>query len=633
MNQMKDIDELIISYRGLQLGNDDQETWTFLHEASHDTQSHRDTLAVLNGATYKRDSAAPSRDAMLMFRSLPATPEETKGNTEYPGFNQAAVMLEQLFPAPAPLPTIVPASNERRWSTSSSVYSDTIPPSLTSSDSWSSEETRRAEERSRSSSPARSYVALISRPHTPELPVVLEQIPTPTQIAYIAPLTPSIRARSSSSMTSLAPNRKLTPPAPLAQREHHRSASSTITEVPVAAPSRGRSTSRAPPTPSRGRSTSRAPPTRPTSPVALAPPVPPIPSTSPIPLALPSTPARPRTAIKDEQLEQGPQRTRTLHAAHKSSGSISRGARLTLASTMSTSTALTASKPLLPLPPPPPPKDLPNSAPRALKHSKSMSAGLSSTYSHSQSNSLQPGFHTHTLSTSSIRTAPPLRTATLVRLPPPIPEPTVTSRPSKENNYHNFCKGAWSIRTSVQSGLEIVTRPDGLYNSHTLWQCKHCFFQGETFINASVQKGKLKKETTVDTSVYTSASGLRYKWIFLAKSHVRKRSVNAHRRTASRVKIRGGSATRGRSESSEKGGMEDCNFGCVICSAEGKVTGIFGNVETLMSHILLDHVSSMSEVTAVRAKCVVGREAGGDEEWDLNIPWSAEARALLSPGG
>jgi hypothetical protein len=79
--------------------------------------------------------------------------------------------------------------------------------------------------------------------------------------------------------------------------------------------------------------------------------------------------------------------------------------------------------------------------------------------------------------------------------------------------------------------------------------------------------------------------------------------------------------------------MEDCNFGCVICSAEGKVTGIFGNVETLMSHILLDHVRSMSEATAVRAKCVVGREAGGDEEWDLNIPWSAEARALLSPGG
>lgn len=66
-------------------------------------------------------------------------------------------------------------------------------------------------------------------------------------------------------------------------------------------------------------------------------------------------------------------------------------------------------------------------------------------------------------------------------------------------------------------------------------------------------------------------------------------------------------------------GKEDCNYGCLICSVEGSVTGVYGNVETLMNHIFLEHARSIGDEVAGRARCVVGRRAGAEEEWDLNI--------------
>ncbi|KAF2190978.1 hypothetical protein K469DRAFT_746440 [Zopfia rhizophila CBS 207.26] len=189
-----------------------------------------------------------------------------------------------------------------------------------------------------------------------------------------------------------------------------------------------------------------------------------------------------------------------------------------------------------------------------------------------------------------------------------IKGPTVTQdkmmdgRPCKDNNYWGFCKGAWAVREELKKGLSVQTRPDGMYSSHQVWQCKHCHFTGETF-QATVP-GKKKKETVVDRSIRISSVGIRYKWIFLAKSHVKKKTMD--------------SATTGIKGSADK---EECNYGCVICSVEGNVTGIYGNVETLFNHIFLEHVRSMSDKTVQKAKCIMGREAKAEEEWDINVPW------------
>ncbi|KAF2687153.1 hypothetical protein K458DRAFT_415423 [Lentithecium fluviatile CBS 122367] len=204
--------------------------------------------------------------------------------------------------------------------------------------------------------------------------------------------------------------------------------------------------------------------------------------------------------------------------------------------------------------------------------------------------------------------------------PNPTPAPAVLDkmmdgRPCKDNNYWGFCKGAWATREDMKKGLGLETRPEGMYNTSQIWQCKHCCFEGASFPNPNTAK-RNKKDVIVDPNIYNSAVGIRYRWLFLAKSHVKKKTLNS----ADPVKM----ATFHKNRAGTGAAIEDgdCSFGCVICSVEGSVTGIYGNVETLMNHILMDHVRSgnMSEQTMARSKCVLGRTAGSEEEWDINVP-------------
>jgi hypothetical protein len=181
-------------------------------------------------------------------------------------------------------------------------------------------------------------------------------------------------------------------------------------------------------------------------------------------------------------------------------------------------------------------------------------------------------------------------------------ERMMDGRPCKPNNYWGFCKGAWTIREDVQKGLALRTQPSGLYNTRELWECKSCSFKGSTF-SAPHPTKKNKEITIVDPRIATSASGIRYKWIFLAKSHVKKRANDSH--------------------------TDESNYGCVLCSLEDKVSSVYGGVETLMNHIALCHVADMSENTRRKARCIIGRMAGQNEtEWDINIPVFAQVEEL-----
>jgi hypothetical protein len=158
-------------------------------------------------------------------------------------------------------------------------------------------------------------------------------------------------------------------------------------------------------------------------------------------------------------------------------------------------------------------------------------------------------------------------------------------RPSKENNYWGFCKGAWTNREDWRKGLQTQVLPAGLYITKLVWRCKWCAFEGPLF-------GE-KKPYHIDPRVYTALeSGVRYKFLFLAKSHVKRK----------------------------QGKDENTCFGCVVCTNEGKGTSIFGNVETLCNHILLEHAKNgMSEEMQAKNKCIVGRVAEAGEDFDFNI--------------
>jgi hypothetical protein len=184
-----------------------------------------------------------------------------------------------------------------------------------------------------------------------------------------------------------------------------------------------------------------------------------------------------------------------------------------------------------------------------------------------------------------------------VQSPPPGQERMMEGRPCKDNNYWGFCKGAWAVREDIKKGLSLCTQPIGMYNTREVWECQHCNFWGKTF-SAPHPTRRNKRDSIVDPNIHTSKSGIRYRWTFLAKSHARCKSSDIS--------------------------ADECNYGCLICSVEGNVTGIYGNVDTLMYHIL-EHVADMTTKTMDKTKCVVGRTAGANEEWDINVPLFGDA--------
>jgi hypothetical protein len=122
-----------------------------------------------------------------------------------------------------------------------------------------------------------------------------------------------------------------------------------------------------------------------------------------------------------------------------------------------------------------------------------------------------------------------------------------------------------------------------MYNTCTTWQCRHCAFSGEVF-------GK-KKPYSFDTRIRVVAdNGIRYKWLFLAKSHVK-------------------------CKSSSSGGD---SYGCVFCGDEGSSTAVFGNASTLLNHVWTEHRGMRLDI-AKRNMCVLG-SVDDDEDWDINIP-------------
>jgi hypothetical protein len=159
-------------------------------------------------------------------------------------------------------------------------------------------------------------------------------------------------------------------------------------------------------------------------------------------------------------------------------------------------------------------------------------------------------------------------------------------RPSKENNYWGFCKGAWTIREEWRKGLQISEVPTGMYSAKLVWRCKSCAFDGGVF-------GK-KKPYEVDPHIFTALeSGVRYKFIFLAKSHVKRRPWKD----------------------------ENTSFGCVVCVNEGRPSSIYGNVETLCNHLVVEHGKTrMSEDMQAKNRCIVGRVPEVGEDFDFNIP-------------
>ncbi|EEQ29888.1 conserved hypothetical protein [Microsporum canis CBS 113480] len=176
----------------------------------------------------------------------------------------------------------------------------------------------------------------------------------------------------------------------------------------------------------------------------------------------------------------------------------------------------------------------------------------------------------------------------------------------------------------MKNSFRIDNRPVGMYMLQSSWHCSKCSFEG--IVQESKFSGKAPVLSSMLGPVKTSIiqgmrvlqmfdqtvrlhgpSGNRYRWIFLAKSHVECRPSKPTDKVV-------------------------CGFGCIFCSAQNHGPApIYGNLDTFMEH-LREHGGrgyawdrkKPSQPLLDWTRCILGRIADDSEDFDINIPTVAE---------
>ncbi|EEP77958.1 predicted protein [Uncinocarpus reesii 1704] len=202
--------------------------------------------------------------------------------------------------------------------------------------------------------------------------------------------------------------------------------------------------------------------------------------------------------------------------------------------------------------------------------------------------------------------------------------PTGLYLPGEENKFAGFCKGAWKLQNGMKKAFRLDFRPSGMYLQISTWRCTKCMFEGPMGHTPTISRNSPSAaiQGYARTTPLTGSSsqdfdqrvrlhgptGIRYRWAFLAKSHV---SV--------RVAPKSDDGTEGR-------------FACIYCCVEQRGPApMFADIDSFMQHLLI-HAGSLSGTIDARTqrvppqelldwtKCILGRVATEGEGFDINIP-------------
>ncbi|WEW59184.1 hypothetical protein PRK78_004653 [Emydomyces testavorans] len=190
--------------------------------------------------------------------------------------------------------------------------------------------------------------------------------------------------------------------------------------------------------------------------------------------------------------------------------------------------------------------------------------------------------------------------------------------PNEENKFAGFCKGAWKLQNAMKKSFRLDSRPT------STWRCTKCHFAGALSQAPSVSRksplasvqglaraipvtGSSSQEFDQRVRLH-EPSGIRYRWAFLAKSHIALKTTPK--------------ATDGTSGS----------FGCIYCCVEQRGPApVFANLDMFMEHLRIHGGSAGGSADARETqmppqavldwtKCILGRVASEDEGFDINIP-------------
>ncbi|KAI9810878.1 MAG: hypothetical protein M1827_005737 [Pycnora praestabilis] len=173
----------------------------------------------------------------------------------------------------------------------------------------------------------------------------------------------------------------------------------------------------------------------------------------------------------------------------------------------------------------------------------------------------------------------------------PLPERSlhslsVTTLPSSENGYGGFCKGAYYLQVGLRKeAVKLRNQSVSFQGEGYYWACasSKCAFEGRA----------IKKSGWVFDDTVRTSHGIRYRWSFLAKSHIVPRKVQ----------------------------LRTCRYRCIFCASTSVEGGapLFQKVADLMEHILQHCGQSLDYSILQRISCVSDRLAADDEGFDINL--------------
>lgn len=189
------------------------------------------------------------------------------------------------------------------------------------------------------------------------------------------------------------------------------------------------------------------------------------------------------------------------------------------------------------------------------------------------------GKSAHRDSSPSIQPMSPSDATSARRIVPQTAVPT----PAADNNYLGFCKGACKLQNGEKKAMSKMKE----FND--VWTHSEVYYLGCTSSKCAFA-GRLPIEE-IWTKVWTSSKGIKFRWAFLAKSHVPQTKVH----------------------------KENYAYQCLFCAFLGEETPVFHGTDTLLKHVQQHRGQPFGEVIRWRTKCINNCIAPDDEEFDINL--------------
>lgn len=197
-----------------------------------------------------------------------------------------------------------------------------------------------------------------------------------------------------------------------------------------------------------------------------------------------------------------------------------------------------------------------------------------------------------------------------------------------ETNLAGFCKGAVRHQLGGRKKGFGQEHRRGIKGQEYFFKCTKCNFEGPAAVSKALPsggRGGAKVEKTYDTKVRVAEGNIKYRWAFLAKSHVLNKGNASDARNSNDVYACYFCCAEG----GPKGWFDDsvnAHLATLSTSSDAKSSGhttpTFNGLDAFMKHLTTHRLPGRRPglIVANEMNCIVGRTAHDSEDFDLNLP-------------